>query len=534
MKLNDSPAHTGMARPVSEEVIALYREARAATAPNFKAWAMARCARLVPIHSTSWINGVMTPQGPVFHHVRTGGLRAGYWEHFLTLMDIDPLGPRMFASPGRSFVTGYNDMPPRIRDEIMIGYDVRSALSGMAADPTTGTFSVVCWHRDPSMPLFTAAEQALHEQLLPHWVECLNLHRVGTVLRDLHATVVPGRVVALVETTGLIHYVQLGFGELIAEEFAGWPGTSLPAPLMATLLGTPPGNGTNGSNEVSGAVGANESNGTHGLAHTFAGTRISASARPAAHQLWMVHAARRLPSTLGVAGEVELGLLSSSLDARERELDEARRALHEQEKREAVLQERQRMLRELHDGVGAHLVGLRSLLQRGAAAQGDMAAAIEDALDEMRMAVDSLQAVDGDLTTLLATLRWRMQPRLDAAGIAVRWNVPQLPLLDSLSPAVALQIQRLLLEGLTNVLKHSRASAVEIEARADGRSWAISLRDNGVGLPASAGAAMRGQGLANMARRAAEIGARFSIGPLLGQAGSSTGTSLELSWPAAG
>ncbi len=49
------------------------------------------------------------------------------------------------------------------------------------------------------------------------------------------------------------------------------------------------------------------------------------------------------------------------------------------------------------------------------------------ALDEMRMAVDSLQPAQDDLSTLLATLRYRLQPRLDAAGIELVWNVALIP-----------------------------------------------------------------------------------------------------------
>jgi signal transduction histidine kinase len=49
------------------------------------------------------------------------------------------------------------------------------------------------------------------------------------------------------------------------------------------------------------------------------------------------------------------------------------------------------------------------------------------ALDEMRMAVDSLQPTHDDLPTVLATLRYRLQPRLDAAGIELVWNVAVMP-----------------------------------------------------------------------------------------------------------
>lgn len=499
---------------IGREIVALYREARSAVAPDFKAWAMARSRRLLPLHSTHWVNGVMTERGAVFHHVSTEGLQPGYWEHFQTLMPIDPVGPRMFASPGTSMILGYDDFPPRIRDEIMVAYDVAKCVLGMAADPSTGTFSVVCWYRDPSMPDFTEADRVLHEQLLPHWVEGLNLHRVGRVLRDLQAAVVPGSLVALVEATGLIHYAQLGFGELLAEEFPRWPGTSLPAPLLDGL----------------------RREAFHEGAH------VRASWRPAPQALWMVHATHRRRARQGghrQARDARLQLLDASLDASERELDAARRALHERERQEAVLQERQRILRDLHDGVGAHLVGLRSLLKAGATVNDDMAAALDSALDEMRLAVDSMQAGDGDLGGVLATLRWRVQPRFDAAGITLHWSMPDpgatAAACAGLPAGAVLQLQRILLEALTNVLKHSKATAAKVDFEVQTgppRGWRLRLRDDGIGWPEApaAGTAAAGVGMHSIAQRAARIGARLHLGPGIAS-DRGPGSELVLSWP---
>ena len=60
----------------------------------------------------------------------------------------------------------------------------------------------------------------------------------------------------------------------------------------------------------------------------------------------------------------------------------------------------------------------------------------------MRMAVDAWQPAHDDLVTVLATLRYRLQPRLQAAGIEVVWDVPELPALRQLAPHEVLQVQR--------------------------------------------------------------------------------------------
>lgn len=476
----------GAERTLSAEILALYREARTGSSADFKAWAMARAHELLPIDSTSWVNGVMTEQGLLFHESRTDGMASGYWERFQDFLDIDPLGPRMFAQPGRSFLTGEADMPAPIVEHIMRAFDVRSALSGMASDRTTGTFSVVCWHRGSRSPPFTEADRQLHEQLLPHWVECLNLHRVGTVLRDLESVALPGYVLALVESTGLIHYAQLGFGDLLGEEFPGWPGTSIPGSMIDGLR--------------------------TGLAG-FEGEHIQASWRLTQHKLWMVHVRSRFGRPAGVTREVEARLLSEALVARERQLDAAGAALHEHQKQEAVMQERQRIIRELHDGVGAHLVGLLNLVSRGNVEPALITEAATQALDEMRMAVDALQPMDGNLSTLLGTLRYRLQPRLDAAGIAVDWDMQDLAAVDGLSPKTALQIQRILLEAITNVMRHAGADRVALSVRlVEGppREVQLCFTDDGIGIPDGAGERL-GVGLANMRARAASIGAELSV-----------------------
>ncbi len=494
---------------LNAEILALYRKGRSGTVTDFKEWAMARAKALVPFHSSSWINGVMSEQGPVFHDVHTTGLRAGYWDHFLTLMAIDPLGPRMFAEPGRSFITGYADMPLRIVEEIMLAFDVRSGISGLAADPSTGIFSVVCWHRDPSMPDFTEADRAIHELLLPHWVECLSMHRVGSVLRELGVAAIPGFRSALVDSTGLIHYAQAGFGELLGEEFAGWHGTALPPAMVQGMNQSP--DGLNGQG-------------------------IVVSWRRTSNDLWMVHARRRLGMPAEATREIEAQLLSALLAAREHDLEQAAAELHEQQKQHAVANERQRIMRELHDGVGAHLVGLLHLVNKGVLDPSVIESEVTQALDEMRMAVDSLQPIHGDLATVLGMLRYRLQPRLDAAGIDLTWDVPDLPTVDRLSPSDILQIHRIVLEAFTNVFKHAKATAVTATVRlveSDPYIIELVLCDNGIGLPAGA-ASSPGHGLKNMRLRAQALGATLRVGRLASPAllpAGHHGTEVRLTLP---
>lgn len=209
-----------------------------------------------------------------------------------------------------------------------------------------------------------------------------------------------------------------------------------------------------------------------------------------------------------------LASLDQKVAERERELSASYELLQHEHEQQAALLERQRIMRDIHDGVGAQLVGLLSLLGKGGTPRQALQEHANAALDELRMAVDAMQPVHGDLATVLATLRYRLQPRLQAAGIELVWQVDALPRLDSLTPQMVLQIQRILLEAFTNVLRHANATRVVVAARHEPGPvdlLRLSLDDNGAGLPG--GAPQGGQGLNNMRLRAQAIGAQFSLGP---------------------
>lgn len=219
--------------------------------------------------------------------------------------------------------------------------------------------------------------------------------------------------------------------------------------------------------------------------------------------------------------------LEKRIAEREAELGASYARLAQQSEQQATLQERQRIMRDIHDGVGAHLVSLLSLVKRGDIPADRLQAEIHVALDELRVAVDSLQPVHGDLTTVLATLRYRLQPRLEAAGLEVGWNVAELPALASLAPQMVLQIQRVLLEAFTNVLRHAKATRIDISAWALDHPPALVLEvsDNGIGF-AAAPERQHGLGMQSMQSRSQAIGAALLIESVPGQ-----GTRVRLTLP---
>ncbi|SEF27679.1 Histidine kinase [Variovorax sp. NFACC28] len=227
--------------------------------------------------------------------------------------------------------------------------------------------------------------------------------------------------------------------------------------------------------------------------------------------------------------------LAARVAEREDQLRGAFETVRQQQQEQAVLLERQRIMREIHDGVGSQLVGLLNVVTQAKPDRAVIEEHVKLALDEMRMAVDSLQPTHDDLATVLATLRYRLQPRLDAAGIELVWDVEVIPQLEPFAAQAALQLQRILLEAFTNVLKHAGATRIVMHASWHGEQTPalvrIMLTDNGRGLPAAPASGGRtGHGIANMRARAQSIGARLQIETVDPAAG---GTRMQLDWPCA-
>jgi signal transduction histidine kinase len=206
-------------------------------------------------------------------------------------------------------------------------------------------------------------------------------------------------------------------------------------------------------------------------------------------------------------------LLNVDLEAlvRERtaELQAQFERVRELERREAIAAERERLMRDMHDGVGGHLVSMLAMIEADRRRPGELATVVRDALDDMRLMIDSLDPVDDDLNAVLAMFHDRLAPRLRASNVELHWNVELLPAVPGLTPARVLHVLRILQEAVTNALRHGRARTLWISASSGEEGVTIRVRDDGRGF--EPGAAGGGRGLRNLQRRAAEIGAVLAI-----------------------
>lgn len=203
--------------------------------------------------------------------------------------------------------------------------------------------------------------------------------------------------------------------------------------------------------------------------------------------------------------------LARQVREREREIHGVYERLRRAENQRVLEAERRRLTRDMHDGLGSQLVQTLNMVRsRGTNMDSaQVAAMLHHALEELRMTLDSLEPMGGDLPTILGTLRQRLGPALQAAQIELDWQVEEVPAVPSLEARGVMHLFRCLQEVFANVVKHAHASRVTVRTWAtDGRVH-LSVTDNGIGLGDSPDLAFSsgGRGTGNIRLRAAEMGA---------------------------
>jgi signal transduction histidine kinase len=227
-----------------------------------------------------------------------------------------------------------------------------------------------------------------------------------------------------------------------------------------------------------------------------------------------------------------LGTTISRNEHRAHELGRrAQRLEREQEEqaRAAVLNERARIARELHDVV-AHGVSLMVVQAGGARVLLDGTDGVAERVrSHLRAIEDSGRDALEEMRRLLAMLRdgddLALEPlpgmdRVEAlaesarsAGIDLRIRVEGEP--APLPPGIDLTAYRIAQEALTNVIRHSGAADAELTVRYGPRELELEIVDDGRGAPAAANG--RGHGLVGMRERTALYGGEIEAGNRTGR-----------------
>jgi signal transduction histidine kinase len=206
--------------------------------------------------------------------------------------------------------------------------------------------------------------------------------------------------------------------------------------------------------------------------------------------------------------------------------------LYEQAQKLAALEERQRIARELHDSVTQLLYGIRlystaashSIRENNLERVEQDLAEIKDnalqALQEMRLLIFELHPPmlkEGGLVTALQTSLESVEAR---TGLQTDLKVEGI---NRLPASVEVELFRIAMEALNNLVKYARAKKVTIDLRSSDDRVFMDICDNGVGFDLSAAKLSSGVGLRSMEERAKRMGANLEITSVPG-----TGTQVKV------
>lgn len=219
--------------------------------------------------------------------------------------------------------------------------------------------------------------------------------------------------------------------------------------------------------------------------------------------------ARRFTRSLRAAEQLNR-TLEQRVAEKHAELEAHYHELRALEHERLLTRERERMIREMHDGLGSQLTSALALLERGRSDPQHLRQALRLALDEMRLVIHSLDSEPRELGEVLGVLRPRLQPILDSQQVQLGWRVDDIAAPRRFGAEESLHLQRIVQEAIANCLKHARPTRIEVAASLARPGLALlSISDDGCGFdPAQRS---KGRGLSHMQARARALRGTLEI-----------------------
>lgn len=191
-------------------------------------------------------------------------------------------------------------------------------------------------------------------------------------------------------------------------------------------------------------------------------------------------------------------------------------------------QERERIARELHDGLGQALTAVKLELSAAHRQTSDIALAqrlvtarelIEGTLEELRRLVLDLRPPALETLGLVAALQSYIREFRARSGLAVEFAVEGMR--ERLSFETEAALYRIAQEALTNTHKHAQATRAEVHLSREGDHVVLAVADDGAGFDVAAATTadsqLCGLGLLSMESRVEELGGSFSVTSAPGQ-----------------
>ena len=223
---------------------------------------------------------------------------------------------------------------------------------------------------------------------------------------------------------------------------------------------------------------------------------------------------RRFVRSINQAEEMT-AVLEQRVREKQMTLESQYQELRISEQKRLLAEERERIMRDMHDGIGGQLVSIVAQLQdKRGEVFGNVRDKVQHSLTDLRLVIDSLDPVLSDLPTLLGMMRVRFAEQLSSANMELEWAVTDLPECEAIGPGECLHIMRILQEAINNSAKHSGSPKLTLTTgvlAAEHPQIYIDIIDYGRGLKNSTGGNNAGRGIKNMHYRAEQLGAKLEI-----------------------
>ncbi|MDQ5852803.1 MAG: GAF domain-containing sensor histidine kinase [Chloroflexota bacterium] len=186
----------------------------------------------------------------------------------------------------------------------------------------------------------------------------------------------------------------------------------------------------------------------------------------------------------------------------------------------AVVEERQRLARDLHDSVtqALYAVTLHAEAATRLLSSQDVATAVhylrklqdiaQEALEEMRLLIFELRPPILDQEGLVAALQARLEAVEGRANLQTKFTVEGV---SRLSPRIEQALYRIAQEALNNALKHARARNLTMSLRQEPHTVILEITDDGLGFDPASAREQGGLGLRGIEERVAQLGGRVTL-----------------------
>ena len=209
----------------------------------------------------------------------------------------------------------------------------------------------------------------------------------------------------------------------------------------------------------------------------------------------------------------KLEALSEKVSEQAEELDEQSQLIAKAMRTKAVLEERQRFTRDIHDGIGGQLLSLLLRVRTGSIPKEEIAREIQAGLDDLRLVVDSMDHTGDNLEAALTTFKIRAINQLQAARVKLDWDQSEAIHITFPNTRGTLHLFRFMQEAITNIIKHSEATRAQISLNqpAEFAPLTVTIADNGVGFSPEKEQTSSGRGMRNLETRATHLGGTLTF-----------------------